>query len=38
MKTVIITGANGNLGSAVTGLFLERGYNVIATVVNDERK
>ena len=33
MKTVIITGANGNLGSAVTAKFLEKGYKVIATVV-----
>lgn len=32
MKTVIITGANGNLGSAVTQTFLARGYQVIATV------
>lgn len=35
MKTVIITGANGNLGSAVTGYFLEKGYNVVATVLAD---
>jgi NAD(P)-dependent dehydrogenase (short-subunit alcohol dehydrogenase family) len=33
MKTVIITGANGNLGSAVTMTFLDKGYKVIATVV-----
>ena len=32
MKTVIITGANGNLGTAVTNLFLSKGYKVIATV------
>ena len=32
MKTVIITGANGNLGSAVTKEFLYNGYQVIATV------
>lgn len=38
MKTVIITGANGNLGMAVTNLFLERGYNVVATVVAEEAK
>jgi NAD(P)-dependent dehydrogenase (short-subunit alcohol dehydrogenase family) len=31
-KTVIITGANGNLGSAVTRAFLDKGYYVIATV------
>ncbi|MES2330599.1 MAG: SDR family NAD(P)-dependent oxidoreductase [Bacteroidota bacterium] len=33
MKTVIITGANGNLGSAVTKEFLDKGYQVIATVM-----
>lgn len=38
MKTVIITGANGNLGSAVTNTFLSRGYNVIATVINEDAK
>lgn len=38
MKTVIITGANGNLGSAVTQLFLQRGYQVIATVTSEEAK
>lgn len=38
MKTVIITGANGNLGSAVTKRFLDNGYNVIATVYNEEAK
>lgn len=37
-KTVIITGANGNLGSAVTQLFLNKGYKVIATVINDGAK
>lgn len=34
MKTVIITGANGNLGTAVTRLFLEKGHRVIATVLD----
>ena len=38
MKNVLITGANGNLGQAVTTLFLERGYNVIATVAKEESK
>jgi NAD(P)-dependent dehydrogenase (short-subunit alcohol dehydrogenase family) len=33
-KTVIITGANGNLGTAVVNLFLHRGYRIIATVRN----
>ena len=37
-KTVIITGANGNLGSVVTSLFLEKGYKVIAIVHNEEAK
>ena len=30
MKTIIITGANGNLGSATVQHFLENGYRVIA--------
>jgi len=38
MKTVIITGGNGNLGLAVTQKFLENGYNVIATVINEAAK
>lgn len=37
-KTVIITGANGNLGSAVTHHFLAKGYTVIATVTNEEAR
>src|SRR3954465_12965726 len=37
-KTVIITGANGNLGSAVTKEFLDKGYRVIATVVTEAMK
>jgi NAD(P)-dependent dehydrogenase (short-subunit alcohol dehydrogenase family) len=37
-KTIIITGANGNLGTAVTNLFLDRGYKVLATVINEEAK
>ena len=32
MKNVIITGANGNLGTAVTDEFLNKGYRVIAAV------
>ena len=34
-KTIIITGANGNLGLAVTKTFLDKGYKVIATVRNE---
>lgn len=34
MKTVLITGANGNLGLAVTNHFLEKGYRVVATVID----
>jgi NAD(P)-dependent dehydrogenase (short-subunit alcohol dehydrogenase family) len=37
-KTVIITGANGNLGMAVTNAFLSKGYKVIATVINEEAR
>jgi NAD(P)-dependent dehydrogenase (short-subunit alcohol dehydrogenase family) len=37
-KTIIITGANGNLGTAVTNHFLAEGYNIIATVVSEEAK
>ena len=38
MKKIIITGADGNLGSAVTSLFLEKGYTIIATVLNEDAK
>jgi NAD(P)-dependent dehydrogenase (short-subunit alcohol dehydrogenase family) len=38
MKTVIITGANGNLGTAVTRLFLEKGYRVVVTVANESMR
>lgn len=38
MKTVIITGANGNLGTAVTTYFLEQGYRVVATVLKEADK
>jgi NAD(P)-dependent dehydrogenase (short-subunit alcohol dehydrogenase family) len=37
-KTVIITGANGNLGLAVTKEFLDKGYKIIATVINEAAK
>jgi NAD(P)-dependent dehydrogenase (short-subunit alcohol dehydrogenase family) len=36
MKTVIITGANGNLGTAVTNIFLAKNYKVITTVRKEE--
>jgi NAD(P)-dependent dehydrogenase (short-subunit alcohol dehydrogenase family) len=32
MKTIIITGSNGNLGTAVTREFLNKNYRVVATV------
>ena len=35
MKTVMITGANGNLGAAVTTHFLDKGYKVIASVASE---
>src|SRR5260221_14535341 len=38
MKTVIITGAGGNLGTAVTREFLDKNYRVIATVSNEKSK
>ena len=38
MKTVIITGANGNLGTAVTKHFLNKDYRVITTVHKEEAK
>ena len=38
MKTVIVTGANGNLGSAVTNHLLNKGFRVVATVHKEEAK
>jgi NAD(P)-dependent dehydrogenase (short-subunit alcohol dehydrogenase family) len=38
MKTIIITGANGNLGNAVTQKFLAEGYRIIATVISEPDK
>jgi len=38
MKTVIITGANGNLGTAVTREFLDKNYRVIATVSRENAR
>ena len=36
MRNIIITGANGNLGLAVTKKFLDKGYRVIATVIHED--
>jgi NAD(P)-dependent dehydrogenase (short-subunit alcohol dehydrogenase family) len=38
MKTVIITGANGNMGKAVTKEFLDKNYRVIVTITNESSK
>jgi NAD(P)-dependent dehydrogenase (short-subunit alcohol dehydrogenase family) len=38
MDTVIITGANGNLGMAVTQLFLDKGYRVLAVVAKNAKE
>jgi NAD(P)-dependent dehydrogenase (short-subunit alcohol dehydrogenase family) len=38
MKTVIITGANGNLGTAVTKEFLEKNYQVLVTVSSEKAR
>jgi NAD(P)-dependent dehydrogenase (short-subunit alcohol dehydrogenase family) len=38
MKTVIITGAGGNLGSVVTRHFLSAGYQVIGTVHKEKSR
>ncbi len=38
MKTVLITGANGNLGVAVTHEFLQKGHRVIATIRSEEAR
>jgi NAD(P)-dependent dehydrogenase (short-subunit alcohol dehydrogenase family) len=35
---IIITGANGNLGTAVTNHFLSKGHTVIATVHNEDAR
>lgn len=38
MKSVIITGANGNLGKAVTKEFLDKNYQVIATITGENAR
>ncbi|MEP7142880.1 MAG: SDR family NAD(P)-dependent oxidoreductase [Ferruginibacter sp.] len=37
MKTVIVTGASGNMGQAVVRKFLAEGYRVIGTIVPGDR-
>ncbi|MEP7164386.1 MAG: SDR family NAD(P)-dependent oxidoreductase [Ferruginibacter sp.] len=36
MKTVIITGASGNMGTALVNKYLSAGYNVIGTVIPND--
>ena len=36
MKTVIVTGASGNLGQAVVKKFLKEGFNVVGTVIPND--
>src|ERR687894_1187908 len=36
MKTVIITGASGNLGQAVVKKFIDEGYKVIGTIIPND--
>ena len=37
MKTAIVTGASGNLGSAVVKKFIEEGYFVTGTILHDNK-
>ena len=37
-KSVLITGASGNLGSAVTQKLLSDGYKIFTTIVHDEKE
>ena len=37
-KNVLVTGANGHVGYALTKLLVERGYNVRASVRNKNEK
>jgi len=36
MKTCIVTGASGNLGQAVVNKFLDEGFNVIGTIIEND--
>ena len=36
MKTAIVTGASGNLGQAVVKKFIDKGYNVVGTVIPND--
>jgi NAD(P)-dependent dehydrogenase (short-subunit alcohol dehydrogenase family) len=36
MKTVIVTGASGNMGRAVIKKFLAEGYNVVGTIIRND--
>src|SRR5215469_9512305 len=36
MKTIIVTGASGNLGQAVVKKFLSEGYKVIGTIIPND--
>ena len=36
MKTCIVTGASGNLGQAVVKKFLDEGFNVVGTVIEND--
>ena len=38
MRTIIITGAAGNLGNSVTRKFITSGYQVVATVLDEAQK
>lgn len=35
-KTVIVTGASGNMGQAVIKKFLTQGYNVVGTIIPND--
>ena len=37
MKTAIVTGASGNMGHAVVQKFIEEGYNVVGTIIPNEK-